>query len=148
MQSKGSVMQSKGSTEPLLKIGEVAAQSKLPIKTVRYYDEIGLLSPTVLRSAAGYRLFGTEVLNRLAFIKRSQALGLSLSEVQEILTVHDQGLLPCGEMKQHLETKLDEVNHQIEALKLLKAELQGILSGWQEIPIDRLQDTICPNLQK
>ena len=146
---QSTVTRSKDSTdEPLLKIGEVAAQSKLPIKTVRYYDEIGLLSPTVLRSPAGYRLFATEVLNRLAFIKRSQALGLSLSEVQEILAVHDQGLLPCGEMKQHLETKLDEVNHQIEALKLLKAELQGILSGWQEMPIDRLQDTICPNLQK
>ena len=134
--------------EALLKIGEVAAQSQLPIKTVRYYDEIGLLSPTVGRSPAGYRLFSTEVLNRLAFIKRSQALGLSLGEVQEILAVHDQGLLPCGEMKQHLETKLDDVNHQIEALRLLKAELQGILSGWQDLPEgDRIQDTICPNLQ-
>ena len=135
-------------SEASLKIGEVAAQSRLPIKTVRYYDEIGLLSPTVGRSPAGYRLFSTEVLNRLAFIKRSQALGLSLGEVQEILAVHDQGLLPCGEMKQHLETKLDDVNRQIEALRLLKAELQGILSGWQDLPEDdRIQDTICPNLQ-
>lgn len=132
----------------LLKIGEVAAQSGLPVKTVRYYDEIGLLSPTVARSPAGYRLFSAEVLNRLAFIKRSQALGLSLSEVQDILAVHDQGQLPCGEVKQHLETKLDEINRQIEALKTLKAELHGILSGWQEMGDKRLQHTICPNLQR
>ncbi|HEY9639920.1 MAG TPA: heavy metal-responsive transcriptional regulator [Coleofasciculaceae cyanobacterium] len=134
--------------EKLLKIGEVAAQSKLPIKTVRYYDEIGLLAPTVERSPAGYRLFQEPVLNRLAFIKRSQALGLSLTEVQEILRVHDQGQLPCGEMKQHLESKLAEINQQIEALKTLKAELQGILSGWQEKPEgDRIGQTICPNIQ-
>jgi MerR family transcriptional regulator, copper efflux regulator len=137
------------STDASLKIGEVASRSHLPIKTVRYYDEIGLLSPTVVRSPAGYRLFSAEVLNRLAFIRRSQALGLSLQEVQEILAVHDQGHLPCGEVKQHLEIKLEEINHQIESLKTLKAELQGILSGWQDLPeIDRLQHTICPNLQR
>jgi MerR family transcriptional regulator, copper efflux regulator len=103
--------------EKLLKIGEVASQSKLPIKTVRYYEEIGLLAPTVERSPVGYRLFQESVLNRLAFIKRSQALGLSLTEVQQILQVHDQGQLPCGEMKHHLESKLEEINQQIEALK-------------------------------
>ncbi|NJR65173.1 MAG: heavy metal-responsive transcriptional regulator [Leptolyngbyaceae cyanobacterium CRU_2_3] len=134
--------------EKLLKIGEVAAQSKLPIKTIRYYEEIGLLAPTVKRSSAGYRLFQESTLNRLAFIKRSQSLGLSLTEVQEILQVHDQGQLPCGEMKQHLETKLEEINQQIEALKTLKEELQGILSGWQEMPeLDRIRQTICPNIQ-
>lgn len=137
-------------TDPstLLKIGEVAVQSGLPVKTVRYYDEIGLLAPTVKRSRSGYRLFQGQVLNRLAFIRRSQALGLSLAEVQQILQVHDQGQLPCGEVKQHLETKLEDVNRQIEALNILKAELQGILSGWQEQPgSDRIQQTICPNIQ-
>lgn len=135
-------------TEKLLKIGEVASASGLAVKTVRYYDEIGLLAPTVARSQSGYRLFTSQVLNRLAFIKRSQSLGLSLNEVRQILEVHDQGQLPCGEMKLHLEAKVEEINRQIEALMLLKSELSGILSGWQEVTDgDRVPQTICPNIQ-
>ena len=133
----------------LLKIGEVAATSGLSVKTIRYYEEIGLLVPTVERSTAGYRLFDTQVLNRLAFIKRAQSLGLSLSEIQHILGVHDQGDLPCGEVRQHLEAKVEAINAQIQELETLRDELTGILSGWQEQPpAHRVDQTICPNLQK
>ncbi len=133
----------------LLKIGEVAETSGLPVKTIRYYEEIGLLIPTVQRSESQYRLFQAEVLNRLAFIKRSQALGLNLKEIQQILAVHDHGELPCGDIKQHLEAKVADISHQIDALTTLRAELQGILSGWQDQPpADRIQQTICPNIQK
>lgn len=132
----------------LLKIGEAALKSGLSVKTIRYYDEIGLLAPTVERSNSGYRLFKPQLLQRLAFIRRAQALGLHLSEVQQILTVHDQGALPCGEVKQHLEAKVVEVRQQIEALEMLELELRGILSGWQDQPDrERLEQTICPNLQ-
>jgi DNA-binding transcriptional MerR regulator len=135
--------------EKLLKIGEVAETSGLPVKTIRYYEEIGLLTPTVERSESRYRLFHTQVLNRLAFIRRSQSLGLNLKEIQQILAVHDQGELPCGEVKQHLEAKVVEITQQIDALRTLRTELQGILSGWQEQPTaDRINHTICPNIQK
>lgn len=131
-----------------LKIGDIASESGLPVKTIRYYEEIGLLAPTVERSDAGYRLFDSAVLNRLAFIKRAQSLGLSLQEIHQILGIHDEGQLPCGEVKQHLEAKVESINAQIEALEMLRAELQGILSGWQEQPApDRIAKTICPNLQ-
>lgn len=135
-------------TQPWLKIGEVASASSLPIKTIRYYDEIGLLAPTVERSEARYRLFNPDVVKRLAFIRRSQSLGLSLAEIQQILEVHDRGDLPCGEVKVHLEAKVDAIAAQIAALETLKVELQGILSGWQEQPqVDWMTETICPNLQ-
>lgn len=141
-------MESALETAQSLKIGEVASASGLPVKTIRYYEEIGLLTPTVGRSESGYRLFDEQVLNRLAFIKRAQALGLSLSEIQQILGVHDQGQLPCGEVKQHLEAKVEAINAQIEALETLKAELNGILSGWQaQPPAHRIDQTICPNIQ-
>ena len=131
-----------------LKIGEVASFSGLPIKTIRYYEEIGLLSPTVTRSRSGYRLFDRQVLNRLAFIKRSQALGLSLQEIQTILQIHDRGELPCGEMKQHLEAKVAAITDQIQALETLRSELQGILSAWKEQPPQHfIERTICPNIQ-
>lgn len=132
----------------MLKIGTVATESGLPVKTVRYYEDIGLLSPTVERSESGYRLFEPSVLERLAFIRRAQSLGLSLNEIGQILSVHDQGHLPCGEVKQRLEAKLDSITAQIEALETLRDELRGILSGWQEQPSpERIAKTICPNIQ-
>jgi MerR family copper efflux transcriptional regulator len=134
-------------TENLLRIGEVAASSSLPIKTVRYYEELGLLTPTVRRSESNYRLFQPTVLDRLAFIKRSQSLGFSLREIQDILEVHDQGQLPCDEVKQNLQKKVQQVTEQIEALQLLRFELQGLLSGWQDRPSEEIAArTICPNL--
>lgn len=135
-------------TDERLKIGDVAAQSGLSVKTVRYYEEIGLLSPTVIRSESGYRLFDASVLNRLAFVKRAQSLGLSLSEIGEILKIRDRGELPCEEVKQQLAIKVEEITEQIQALELLKHELQGLLNHWQDHP-SRLQveTIICPNLE-
>jgi DNA-binding transcriptional MerR regulator len=139
----------RNSVHKYLKIGEVASCSGLPVKTIRYYEEIGLLTPATTRSSSGYRLFTPTVLNRLAFIKRAQSLGLSLSEIQELLEVHDSGQLPCGAVKQHLLLKVDAINKQIEALEILKSELQGLLSGWQEQPPQYATiQTICPNIQK
>ncbi|MGI0490001.1 heavy metal-responsive transcriptional regulator [Pantanalinema rosaneae CENA516] len=134
-------------SSPLLKIGEVAAASGLPIKTIRYYEEIGLLAPTVRRSEAGYRLFSQAVLNRLVFIRRVQGLGLSLTEIHEILQVHDRGELPCGEVKSHLEAKLQDIRQQIATLTALELELEGLLSGWQEPLVKTaIVPTICPNI--
>ena len=71
--------------DKLLKIGEIATSSGLSVKTIRYYEEIGLLSPVVVRSEAGYRLFEPQTLQRLVFIKRSQSLVISLKEIQAFL---------------------------------------------------------------
>ena len=134
--------------EKTLQIGEVAALSDLPIKTIRYYEEQALLTPTVSRSRSNYRLFQLSVLQRLAFIKRSQSLGLSLREIRDILAVHDQGQLPCEDIKQNLQRKVEQITEQIEALQVLRSELQGLLSGWQDHPSAEIAaQTICPNLQ-
>ncbi|HIK14339.1 MAG TPA: heavy metal-responsive transcriptional regulator [Leptolyngbyaceae cyanobacterium M33_DOE_097] len=132
-----------------LKIGEVAQESGLPVKTIRYYEEIGLLAPSVERSATGYRLFQPHVLSRLAFIKRAQNLGLSLAEIKQILAVYDQGDLPCGEVKQHLQEKVSDVTRQIEELTILRSELLALLSGWREqFPEGLSKSTVCPNIQR
>lgn len=135
-------------TDERLKIGDVAAQSGLSVKTVRYYEEIGLLSPTVIRSESGYRLFDSSVLNRLAFVKRAQSLGLSLSEIGEILKIRDRGELPCEEVKQQLAIKVQEITEQIKALEVLRHELQGLLYHWQDHPsLHHVETIICPNLE-
>jgi MerR family transcriptional regulator, copper efflux regulator len=129
-------------------IGEVAKLSALSVKTIRYYTDMGLLEPHVQRSPTRYRLYSPDVLDRLAFIRRSQSLGLSLTEIQDILDIHDRGALPCGQAKQYLETKLDEIETQIRHLNLLRTEIKGVLSGWkQPMPAEYEIETICPNLQ-
>lgn len=130
----------------LLLIGQVTALSGIPIRTIRYYEAIGLLKSSG-RTEGGFRQFSPEVFTRLAFIKRAQNLGLSLEEIGEILKVYDQGKLPCGEIKEKLEDKLLEIDRQIDQLLTLRAELGGLLSGWERF--QGLQEgTICPIIQK
>lgn len=135
-------------TQPLLKIGEVATFSGLSVKTIRYYEQLGLLAPNVIRSDTKYRLFDPGVMERLSFIKRAQSLGLALTEIKEILAVHDQGVLPCHEVKQHLQEKLKLIDQQIQSLISLRSKLQELLSHWQENPPAHLvAHRICPNIQ-
>ena len=127
-------------------IGSVAKESGIPIKTIRYYDELGLLK-TSGRTEGGYRLFSADVLSRLKLIKRAQSLGLSLSEIKEFLEVHDQGNLPCDHIKVKLEDKVADIDRQIRQLQLLKQELEGLLSGWETLP-DHPEETICPIIEQ
>ena len=129
----------------LLLIGQVTALSGIPIRTIRYYEDLGLLKSSG-RTEGGFRQFSPEVITRLLFIKRAQSLGLSLEEIGEILKVYDQGNLPCGELKEKLEDKLIEIDRQIEQLLTLRSELKGLLSGWKSFPSPQ-PGTICPIIQ-
>lgn len=132
--------------QELLRIGQVAAQSGVPIKTIRYYDDLGLLH-SIGRTEGNFRQFTPEVLTRLAFIKRAQRLGLSLQEISEFLAVYDQGQLPCGDIKEKLEDKLLQIDAQVQQLLTLRAELNGLLSGWEDFPEEQ-DGTICPIIQR
>ncbi|MBD2465537.1 heavy metal-responsive transcriptional regulator [Oscillatoria sp. FACHB-1407] len=132
--------------ETLKRIGSVAKESGLPIKTIRYYDELGLLK-TFGRTEGNYRLFSSDVFGRLRFIKRAQSLGLTLLEIREFLNVRDQGDLPCNHIKVKLEDKLQDIEQQIQQLHVLRQELSGLLSGWESIP-EHPEETICPILER
>ena len=95
----------------------------------------------------GFRLFNSDVVARLSFIKRSQSLGLTLSEIKEFLDVHDQGNLPCDRIKVKLNEKIDGINHQIQQLQVLKLELVELLSGGETRPENSV-DTICPIIER
>jgi DNA-binding transcriptional MerR regulator len=135
-------------TETTLKIGVVASLSGLSIKTIRYYDELGLLEPEVERSQTGYRLFHDRVLNRLNFIKQAQSLGLSLTDIKVVLSVHDRGELPCAQIKQRLQDQVVRIDQKIHDLQVLRSNLQTILAQWADHPATDLRSQIiCPNLQ-
>lgn len=130
--------------ESLKQIGLVAKESSVPIKTIRYYEELGLLKASG-RTEGGYRLFDSDVFSRLNFIKRAQKLGLSLSEIKEFLDVHDGGHLPCDQVKIKLSEKIAEIEQQIEQLQILKRELQGLLNR-EDLAQDD-EALICPIIE-
>jgi DNA-binding transcriptional MerR regulator len=129
----------------LLLIGQVTDISGIPIRTIRYYESLGLIKSS-RRTEGGFRQFSMDVLTRLAFIKRAQNLGLSLEEIGNILQVYDQGQAPCGEIKEKLQDKLLQIDRQIDQLLTLRSEIKGLLSGWKNIG-DQYEDTICPIIQ-
>ncbi len=132
-----------------LKIGQVAAAAGLPVRTVRYYESLGLLKPTVQRSESSYRLFHPAVLGRLAFIRRCQSLGLSLEEIRQILQLYDRGEQPCPEIRQHLQEKLWQIEERMAELQTLKGQIESLLSNWRIPPGSAAaDDVICPILQK
>ncbi|MBN3924074.1 heavy metal-responsive transcriptional regulator [Nostoc sp. NMS4] len=129
----------------LLLIGQVTDLTGIPIRTIRYYESLGLIN-SLKRTEGGFRQFSFDVLTRLVFIKRAQNLGLSLEEIGNILQVYDQGQTPCGDIKEKLEDKVLQIDGQIEQLLTLRSEIKGLLSGWKNIS-DHHGKTICPIIQ-
>jgi MerR family transcriptional regulator, copper efflux regulator len=127
-----------------LKIGQLSASSGVPVKTIRYYEDIGLLRADG-RTEGQYRLFHGNAVVRLGFIKRLQGLGLSLHEIADCLAVYDHGELPCKDIHAKLAHQVENIDRQVAELLLLRQELTGLLTGWNSSP-ETTPNSICPNL--
>ena len=128
-------------------ISEIAQLADVHIKTIRYYEEVGLL-PKPKRTASGYRLYETDTVDRLIFIKKAQSLGLQLKDVKEILDLSDRGKCPCGHVQQVLKHRLEELREKLNSLQLLEHRLttairHGCPSGFR--PKGK---AICPTIEK
>jgi len=117
----------------MLRIGELAEAAGVSRDTLRYYERLGLLAPAG-RTPAGYRFYPPEAARRVAFIKRAQGLGLRLDEIRRILEVMDEGARPCAHVRAALEEKLAEVVLKLEALLILKTELEERLAWARNQP--------------
>jgi MerR family transcriptional regulator, copper efflux regulator len=109
-----------------MNIGQAAKKTGLSAKMIRYYESIGLFSPSG-RSANGYRHFGEEDLHRLAFIKRSRDLGFSLEEVGRLLTLWQDRQRASADVKALAGVHVDELNHKIAELVSLRDTLQQLI---------------------
>jgi DNA-binding transcriptional MerR regulator len=124
-------------------IGELAVRSGVAAKTLRYYEDIGVIDAPE-RSAGGYRLYGEEVLPRLEFIRSAQALGLSLGEIRGIVALRDDGETPCGHVLELLRTRSREVAKTIRQLRLLDAELKALVARADALdPADCDPSRVC-----
>ena len=109
-----------------MNIGEAARHTGLSAKMIRYYESIGLISPTG-RSANGYRHFDEEDLHRLAFIRRSRDLGFSLEEVGRLLTLWHDRQRASADVKALAGTHIQTLNRKIHELVSLRDTLQELV---------------------
>ncbi|MDQ3631311.1 MAG: MerR family DNA-binding protein [Actinomycetota bacterium] len=110
-------------------VKQVAAAVGFPSRTVRYYDRIGLVSPSE-RSQAGYRLYDAHDEGKLSFVRHAKALGLSLQEIRELIVAAESG---CGqvvpELNRLLLDKIDEIDQRIGELQTFRQHLVDYAGG-------------------
>lgn len=96
------------------RIGQVADELDLNPKTIRYYEEIGLI-PKAQRNEVGYRVYDESQIDRLAFILRARALDFSLDEIREILALRERGEAPCLYVSERIQQRVEEISNHITA---------------------------------
>lgn len=128
-----------------IRIGELSAQTGCNIETVRYYERIGLL-PAPARSAGRYRVYETDDVRRLAFVRRARALGFTLDAVRALLALSDDASAACTEVRQIAATHLAEVRVKIAALEAMERILADAVRRCTdgELPGCPIIDALCP----
>jgi DNA-binding transcriptional MerR regulator len=98
-----------------MRIGELEARSGASRHTLRYYEQIGLISP--LRRTNNYRVYTAQTLQDLDFIQRAQSMGFSLGEIGQILDAQRNELIDCADGAKLIEKKMAEIKQRIANLK-------------------------------
>ena len=118
-------------TTPGLRIGEVSKRTGLPVKTIRFYCDQGLLQPSG-RSDAGYRLFDQDNLAELTIIRALRSMDVSIPELSKILEMRRSGVCNCSVLKGSIADKMASIDEQISELRTMQEELARLLDGWKD----------------
>ena len=116
-----------------MRIGVVARATGFPVRTLRYYEEQGLISP-LGRTTKGYRLFGEDVLDDLSFVKGAKRLGLHLDDIRELLETRRDGHCPCNRTRELLAARLAETEVALGELRALRDQMRRTLRSWEPTP--------------
>lgn len=116
--------------QELQKIGAVAKRSGVPVKTIRFYCDQGLLQPSG-RSEGRYRLFDASVYGELGLIRTLRALDIPLATIAAVLEARRSGVCTCDNLQATIRGKAGEIEQRIIDLQTLHHELNAMLSSWQ-----------------
>jgi DNA-binding transcriptional MerR regulator len=114
-----------------LKVGSVAKAAGVGVQTLHYYERFGLL-PKPRRSAANYRIYSSDAIRRVKFIKKAQAIGLTLEETRQILNLKEHGRTPCGKVAELGEKHLREIEIRLAELRKYRRALADALNDWRK----------------
>lgn len=104
-----------------MNIGQAAEETALPPKTIRYYEEIGLVKP--MRDANGYRAFRETDLHKLTFLGRARALGFTINDCRTLLALYEDETRASSDVKDITKRHLDEIEGKIADLRAMHATL-------------------------
>lgn len=109
-----------------MNIGAASRRSGLPAKTIRYYEEIGLI--TADRAQNGYRDYSQAHIGRLQFLHRSRNLGFSVEECRQLLSLYDDKQRASAEVKAIAEAKLVDIDRKLKELASLRDSLTHLVA--------------------
>src|SRR2546427_1450688 len=113
-----------------LLIGEVAKRSGASRKALRLYEAAGIL-PAPRRTQSGYRVYGVEALDLLAFVRQAQRLGFTLDEIGEIVAIQRSGRWPCPHVHDLVLRKRTDLDRRLSDLTETRKRLDAVLRGWR-----------------
>ncbi|MBP9041713.1 MAG: heavy metal-responsive transcriptional regulator [Anaerolineaceae bacterium] len=125
-----------------MKIQELSQASGVPTKTIRFYEESGVL-PSPARKPNGYRDYDQKDIERLRLVAGARRLDLSLDDIREILALRDQREAPCRTLLDRIQQKADEVAERIIVLQRLEAELRDLYALGLTFPTDDVDGKNC-----
>jgi DNA-binding transcriptional MerR regulator len=126
-----------------MQIGEVARKVGIATSAIRFYEDSGLL-PEPERTASGYREYDSSVIDRLAFVRAGQAVGLTLGELRQVLQIRDGGEAPCRHVAGLIDTRIDEIDGRIDDLRKLRRDLAALAATAARLdPSECTPDSIC-----
>ncbi len=124
-----------------IQIGAAARAMGVPPKTLRYYEDLGLVRPD--RTESGYRLYGSEELERIQFILRAKQLGFTLNEISDVMALREDDMEPCDHVASLIESRLAEIETRIRNLADLKIELETVRDSNTSASAGPCTGTIC-----
>ena len=106
--------------------GEVARDLGIGVQTLHYYEREGLI-PAPKRAANGYRVYDTALVDRVRFVRKAQALGLTLEDTRAVVQLADRGSCPCGHVHAALAERLKEVDERLKELRSFRSDLASLV---------------------
>ena len=125
-----------------MQIKELARRTNLSGKTIRYYEEIGLLPPP-RRLPNGYRDYGEVDVERVMFVVGARNLDFSLDDIDEILALRDRREAPCRVVLDLLQQRANDISQRIVELQRLEADLRELHKLGQTFPLDDVDGKNC-----
>ena len=110
-----------------MNISEVAAQAGLPPKTIRYYEDIGLVTP--VRSANGYRAFREQDVHKLTFLSRARALGFTIEDCRTLLALYEDETRASADVKRVARDHLSQIEAKIADLNAMRDTLGHLIDA-------------------
>jgi Hg(II)-responsive transcriptional regulator len=111
-----------------MRTGQVAAEAGVNVQTLRYYERRGIL-PRPARMVSGYRAYPAGAVQLIRFIKRAQALGFTLDEVEALLRLRNTRRASCATVRSAAESKLADIDAKIDGLKAMKRALTTLIES-------------------